>query len=101
VEAARVFAARLLAEPEREDARRLERAFQLALGRSVKPKERQSLLAFLQKMRPIYRERPEDAKKLLTVGYAAAPEGLDPVELAAWTNVCRVILNLHETITRY
>ena len=25
----------------------------------------------------------------------------DKVELAAWTSVCRVILNLHETITRY
>jgi hypothetical protein len=29
------------------------------------------------------------------------PEGLDRAELAAWTEVCRVILNLHETITRY
>lgn len=101
VEAARVFAARLLAEPGLDDARRLERAFQLALGRSVKPKERQSLLAFLEKIRPVYRERPEDVKRLLTVGYAPPPEGHDPVELAAWTNVCRVVLNLHETITRY
>ena len=25
---------------------------------------------------------------------------LDPAELAAWTSVARVILNLHETITR-
>ena len=26
---------------------------------------------------------------------------LEPAELAAWTQVCRVVLNLHETITRY
>ena len=42
----------------------------------------------------------DEAKQLLHAGIAP---GLtkDPVELAAWTQVCRVILNLHETITRY
>ena len=41
------------------------------------------------------------AAKLLSVGIAPAPgPDADPVELAAWTNTCRVILNLHETITR-
>ena len=29
-----------------------------------------------------------------------APPSIDPVELAAWTSVCRTILNLHETVTR-
>jgi hypothetical protein len=28
------------------------------------------------------------------------PADLDACELAAWTSVARVILNLHETITR-
>jgi len=32
---------------------------------------------------------------------AAKAAGVDANGLAAWTNVCRVILNLHETITRY
>ena len=27
------------------------------------------------------------------------PDGLDAAELAAWTHVARVLLNLHETIT--
>jgi len=27
--------------------------------------------------------------------------GVNEPELAAWTQVCRVVLNLHETITRY
>ena len=39
-------------------------------------------------------------EKLLDVGDAPAPKDLDPPELAAWTSVARVILNLHETITR-
>ena len=29
-----------------------------------------------------------------------APADVDPAELAAWTSVARVLLNLHETITR-
>jgi hypothetical protein len=29
------------------------------------------------------------------------PDDVDPIHLAAWTSVARVILNLHETITRY
>jgi hypothetical protein len=37
---------------------------------------------------------------LLGVGDAPVPAGLDPAELAAWTSVARVLLNLHETITR-
>ena len=31
----------------------------------------------------------------------AVPNNAAETELAAWTQVCRVILNLHETITRY
>ena len=53
-------------------------------------------------MRVEYGKRPEDAKKLLAIGYAPPPPaGADPVEMAAWTSVCRVVLNLNETLTRY
>ena len=71
------------------------------LSRTPKPKERASLMAFLAKARAAYRANPDDAKKLLTVGLTPAPKNDEPVELAAWTSVCRVLLNLHETITRY
>ena len=43
---------------------------------------------------------PAQAKKLLAVGDVPAPKDTRPEELAAWTSVCRVVLNLHETITR-
>ena len=42
----------------------------------------------------------EQAEKLLTVGQAPAPKDLPAAELAAWTNVARVILNLDETLTK-
>jgi uncharacterized protein DUF1553/uncharacterized protein DUF1549/cytochrome c len=101
VEAARVFAASLISDSAGGDAGRLDRAYERALGRPAKAREKESLLAFLGKMRAAYQERPEDAKKLLAIGMAPATAGADPVELAAWTSVCRVILNLNETITRY
>jgi hypothetical protein len=101
VEAARVFAGSLLIRKAETDAQRLDRAYLRALGRPARPKERQSMLAFLAKVRAEYQQRPEDAKKLTSVGIFPAPQGVDPVDLAAWSMVCRVVLNLQETITRY
>jgi hypothetical protein len=99
VEASRKFAERLMSTTG--DSARLERAYGIALCRAPKPAEKQSMLAFLDAMRRAYRQRPEDAKKLQTIGFSPADTVHDPIEMAAWTSVCRVILNLHETITRY
>jgi hypothetical protein len=101
VEAARAFAGSLLAPGQESDSQRLDRAYLRALGRPAKAKERESMLAFLAKVRAEYAQRPEDAKKLTTVGIFPPPNGVDPVDLASWSMVCRVILNLQETITRY
>jgi Protein of unknown function (DUF1553) len=43
----------------------------------------------------------DNAARLLAIGNAPAPKNIPPAELAAWTQVCRVILNLHESITIY
>lgn len=100
VEAARVWAGKLLKAPVENDGARIDAAYQQALARKPKDKERESLLALLTKAREEYRTRPDDAPKLQAVGIAPAANG-DAVELAAWTTLCRVVLNLHETITRY
>ena len=50
------------------------------------------------------RIRHEDASvrgRALPVRPGLVPAGADRAELVAWANVCRVVLNLHETITRY
>jgi len=101
VEASRVLAARMLAARAGSDEERLDLAFQRALNRPMKPAERESLVKFLAAQRKCYDESPDDAKKLLRVGVAANPRGVNDSELAAWTQVCRVVLNLHETITKY
>ena len=100
VEAARVFARKLIEDVAGDDAARLDLAFRKSLARPARDREKVSLLALLEKERAHYRVPGEEAAKLLRVGNAPPPVG-DPAEHAAWTSVCRVILNLHETVTRY
>jgi len=101
VEAARVFATHLLGSGRASDNRRIEAVYQKALGRAPRSKEAASLRKFLSEQRDYYKINPEDAKKVLDVGFSPAPSDADETELAAWTQVCRVVLNLHESITRY
>jgi hypothetical protein len=102
VEAARVFAANLLENRAlKTDPARLDAAFEKALLRPIKDRERPSLLALLEAQRGYYRENPEEAAKLIKVGDSPTPTDVPPAEQAAWTSVTRVILNLGETITRY
>jgi hypothetical protein len=100
VEAARLFAARIVAGGGKNDAARLRFAFQAALARPPKSAELKSLTAFLGTQRATYRAAPADAEKLLRVGLSPPTTG-DTVELAAWTKVARVLLNSQEVITRY
>ena len=44
----------------------------------------------------VYRKEPEAAKKLLSVGEAPRNDKLDVAELASWTVVANVLLNLDE-----
>jgi hypothetical protein len=101
VEAARVFATRVLAVKCDSDEQRVDFAFQRALARPAKAMEKSSLLRFLVEQRDHYKADASESTKLMKVGLTPALEGSDAAELAAWTQVCRVILNLHETITRY
>jgi hypothetical protein len=100
VEAARVLAEHAMAQAS-EDSGRLDVIFQRAVCRPPKDEERQSLGEFLQTNRSYYKSNPLDAHKLIHVGIAPVSDKADQPELAAWTSVCRVVFNLHETITRY
>ncbi len=102
VEAARGFALRVSREnPASTDAVKIAAAVRLALAREPKPAELASLTKFLSLQRDYYRSKPDDAVAFLKTGLSDPGTGQDPAELAAWSQLCRVILNLHETITRY
>ena len=99
VEAARVLAAKLVADHP-SDSDRLEALYDLVLARSPRASEVQTLTGLLKRQREHFTANAEDAKKLIAVGASPPAENLDPVELAAWTSTCRVVLNLHEALTR-
>ena len=101
VEAARAFALRVIREKQGTDDDRIRYAIKLALARDAKPGEAESLTKSLTTQREFYKTKPEDAVAFLKTGQSDPGTGQDPAELAGWAQLCRVILNLHETITRY
>ncbi len=101
VEAARVFAARILADGGADDQARIAWAVHRALSRPARAEEPPVLLALLTKHRAEFSAERDGARKLLAVGQAPLPANADQAELAAWTSVARTVLNLHECITRY
>jgi hypothetical protein len=96
-EAARALAQRILTEGGRTVVERLDYAYRLVLSRHVRPQEAALLADLIERHWREYREDPEAAARLVGVG---GPPDLDLAELAAWTSAARVLLNLHETITR-
>jgi hypothetical protein len=110
------LAKRTLAEAPAEDRKRLEHAFLLTLQREPQPNEIDRLATFLAQQRDQFETNPTSAMKLLasytpasvsTTGRrrragaersAVSPE--QTTELAAWTAVSRVLLNLDNFMTR-
>jgi hypothetical protein len=105
VEAARAFADRLAREkPSAGDEEKIRHAYRLALARDPRGDELASLAAFVERQRANYAAKPDEARALLKTGHSPPAAGDTPAELAesaAWTQACRVLLNLHETITRF
>ncbi len=99
VEAARVVAEKVL-KAGKDDGSRLEAAYRRILGRSPREAETKVLLPLLGRHREQFKADPAGAASLLAVGQAPVDATADKPELAAWTSVARVLLNLHETITR-
>jgi hypothetical protein len=102
VEASVAMADRLLTEFSIEsDAEKLNTAFVLALSRDATEQESQALLGLLKTQLEYFEANPSDAAQFLAAGLPKASTMTRPAVHAAWGQVCRVILNLHETITRY
>ncbi|MDB5354164.1 MAG: Protein of unknown function (DUF1553)/Protein of unknown function (DUF1549)/Planctomycete [Phycisphaerales bacterium] len=100
VEASRAFATRIMREGGASVSERITFAYEVALSRKPRADEVKVLSQLLEKHKKEYEGEKADAQKLLGVGDAPAPKDADAADLAAWTSVARVILNLHETITR-
>jgi mono/diheme cytochrome c family protein len=100
VEAARGLAQRALLEGGKDEKGRIVYAFRLATARKPERKEIAVLRQLLHGRLTWYRKDLPSALKLLSVGESPRDKRLDASELAAWTTVASVILNLDETITK-
>ena len=99
VEAARVFAERVVSLSD-NDVERIRSAFLQASGRDATDREVDVLAKQLARLRTTYGNDKEAAAKLASVGKAARNEKLAVAEVAAFTGLCNLILNLDEVITR-
>ncbi len=99
VEAARAFAQRILKEGGADNAARLRFAWRAALGRVPAEKEIEILTKTLDAQLVTYNQDKAAAAALVKIGDLPKPEGIDDSELAAWTALGNVLLNLNETIT--
>jgi len=100
VEASRALAQRVMHEVSATPAERLKHAFRLMLARSPAEKELQVLLKGWQVQRDRFAKSPEAAAELLKQGESPIDARLDPADLAAYTLLAGVILNLDETIMK-
>lgn len=98
-EAARVMAEKVMVS-ENSDEARVGLAFRLATSRNPEEKEKEILLNRLIKLRVEFHKNGDDAEALIKAGEFRKNENLDPVEQAALTALCSVVLNLDEVLSR-
>lgn len=100
VEASRCLAQRVLKEAAAEPAARVDYAFKLVLARAPRGDERGIMLDYVQQQHTAYTAAPAEAAKLLSVGESKPDPALDPVNLATWSTLASMLLNLDEAMSK-
>lgn len=100
IEAARVLAQRIMKEGGTDVPARIAFAFRLCTARPPSDEEATILRQVFEHNLARFRQQPAFAAKLISIGESPRAAEMDPVELAAWTAVGNVLLNLDETITK-
>ncbi len=100
VEAAQALARRTVTETGPTPADRIAHAFRLTLIRPPQPAETARLVVLFEKARIDLGNNTKEATLLATDPLGPLPAGMDPIELAAYTVVANVILNLDETFVK-
>ena len=98
-EAARGLAQRMMTSST-EAAARITFAYRTVLSRPPAAEEMAVVLELYQRQMRKYEAMPEDAKKAVTFGKTPPITGLAERELASWTLVANLILNLDEAVVR-
>ncbi|MFO0942488.1 MAG: DUF1553 domain-containing protein [Pirellulales bacterium] len=102
IEAAQALARRvvLFEKPTESDTVKLDSVFELTTNRRPTDAERAALLELLSGSREHLKTRMPEATKFASDPIGPVPSGSDPVELASWTAVCNVVMNLDEVLMK-
>jgi len=100
VEAARVFAQRVMKQGGKTPRERIAYAFRVATARRPKEAESEILIDAFRQNLDLFKSRPDAALKYVSSGEYPRDAGLDVTELAAYTSVTSLILNLNETVMK-
>ena len=98
-EAARAFAEKIM-KTASTSSDRVEFAYRSVLSRTPQPAETQMVIDFFDQQLNKYKASPLEANKAIAFGESKPPTDVDAAELAAWTLVANLILNLDEAIVR-
>ncbi len=100
IESAQAMARRIDRVPDRDVRQRAKYAFRLVLTREPTASETDRVIELFEATRVLYVSQPAQAQAMATEPLGPAPSGADLAELAAWTVVSNVLLNLDETLAR-
>jgi hypothetical protein len=100
VEAARTLAERTLAEGGTTPEARLTFLFRRTMARKPDARELTELLAAYRDHLALYTRDAAKAKQLVSVGERKPDEKLNASELAAWTMIANLVLNLDEVLNK-
>ena len=100
VEAAQALARRVAAAPETEVKKRVTFAFRICLARAPTVAESDRLASLYEKELAFYKTDEKAAEKMAASELGKPKDGGNLAELAAWTVVANVLLNLDEMITK-
>jgi hypothetical protein len=100
LEASRKLAERLQREAPGPADAKIDLAYRLVLSRPAKAAEVTLLRQTFERSLERYRKNPKDADAILDQGEAPWPRKMARPELAAWTTVANLILNLDEAVTK-
>jgi hypothetical protein len=99
VEAARGLATRMIQAAD-SDPDRIRLGFRLLTARAPSDAEIAEIRTLLEAQRNEFRVSPSRAKQVLAIGDSPLPPNIDASELAAWTVVGNLLLNLDEALCR-
>jgi hypothetical protein len=100
IEAAQALARKVVAEGGTSAADRVTHAFRLALSRPPTAEEQSRLVKLYETSHAKFEKQPDAAKRLATEPIGALPKDVAAPELAAWTVVGNVLLNLDEALMK-